>query len=334
MNLEAIAIQSKPGEHESLALAIRALAKSLAMELDYDEFCAALGISLVAVAGPVETSPALWLSYARDAFLAPTCRLFGLHLRDLHPPAVGVNMLWAEEFAQHFQLSYQPLIRRALDHEQPVLAWRGWEGDAAPLWGIITAIDGNDLWGVVPGAAGRVRLNAPALQCYVVEQYQRRTPSPEEILVAAMTHTRAYLRRPEALVRRPSPSEIRIVTGPAAYEACSRWLEAQPPCDGQDPAREALRAYIIRLCAARMSAMRFLHRADAVAGPDHATLLDAIVGSCDDLVQELTLFCRPEEMSAFWRTAEGHQELHQAIRAAEAADLRIAGHVGRLLAAA
>jgi hypothetical protein len=332
MNLEAIAIQSKPGEHESLALAVRALARSLAAEMDYDELCAALGISLVAVAGPEDSSPGLWLTYARDAFLAPTCRLFGLQVRDLHPPDVGMDMLWAEEFPQHFQLSYKPLIRRALEHEQPVLAWRGWEGEAGALWGVITAVHGEELWGVVPGAAGRARLTEPAMQCYVVEQYERRTPSSEEVLAAALAHAHAYLSQPQELVKRPDPQRSRIVTGPQAYEAWARWLEAQPPCDGQDPAREVFRTYAGRLCAARLSAMRFLHRADTVAGPDHANILDSIVAACDELVEELSPFSKAEEISAFWSTAEGHIELLEAVRAAKRADEQIVGYIGKLLA--
>ena len=113
MNLDAIAIHAKHGEYESLALTVRALARSVTAELDYDELCAALGISLVAVAGPAEASPAQWLSYARDAFLVTTVRLFGMHLRNLRPPEVGVDMLRADGFQQHFELSYKPLIQRA-----------------------------------------------------------------------------------------------------------------------------------------------------------------------------------------------------------------------------
>jgi hypothetical protein len=170
------------------------------------------------------------------------------------------------------------------------------------------------------------------MQCYVVEQYERRTPALADMLAMAVSHALAFLSAPEGLVKRSDPHTSRIVTGPNAYDVWAQWLEAQPPSSGQDPAREAFRLYATRLCAARLSAMHFLQRTDTVTGPDHANILDTIAGACDDVAQELTTFGRPEEIFSFWSSAEGHLELLETIRAAKAADQQIADYLGRLAA--
>jgi len=334
MNLDAITIPSGPGEYESLAPALRAVARAAGTDLDHDELCAALGISLVAIAGPPDTSPALWPTFGRDVFLTQTARLFGMQLRDLHPPEVAVDMLWADEFPQHFDLSYKPLIVRALENGQPVLAWRGWEEAFAPRWGVITAAEGDTLLGVVPGAAGRLRLAAPALQCYVVELYEARTPSSEELLAAAVAHADAYLNRPEVLFRRPTTGGAKLVTGPKAYDAWAAWLQTQRPGTDDDPNREAFRAYACALYTARDSARRFALGSDAVQGPDHAAILDSIASACESLACEVSPFCRPTEIMAFWSTAEGHQELLEVIHSAQAIDRQIADYIRRLAAPA
>src|SRR5207245_829727 len=153
-------------------LALRAVAASAGAAFNYDDLCAALGISFTTVSTSAEPSPAHWLTYGRDLFIEPVGRMFGFALRDLHPPDIGVDMLAAEEFPQHFELSYKPLIRRALENRQPVLAWRGWEGDFARDWGVITGTKGDDFIGAVPNA--QLTHTAPAMQCYVVERFEPR----------------------------------------------------------------------------------------------------------------------------------------------------------------
>lgn len=334
MILEAVTIQASPREHESLAIALRAIARMGGVDPNYDEICAALGISLVAIVGPAESSPALWPTFGRDAFLAPTARLFGIHLRDLHPPEVGVDMLWAEEFAQHFDLSYKPLIRQALQNEQPVLAWGGWAGDPTPRWGVLTTAADEDLLGVVPGTLDPVQLSHPALQCYVVEHYEPRTPSSEEVFDTAMTHAHGFLTRSTALFQHLTPPGSKIVAGPAAFDVWATWLQSQRPGNEADPAREAFRIYTKTLCSARTSAARFLARSDAAQGPSHAAMMDAIMHACDSFAAELGLLCRPAEVHALWQTAEGHQELLENIRTAQAIDRQIADCVSRLVSAA
>ena len=47
--LDRILIREGEGEYESLALALRAVASAVGIELDYDDLCAALGVSFTAV---------------------------------------------------------------------------------------------------------------------------------------------------------------------------------------------------------------------------------------------------------------------------------------------
>jgi hypothetical protein len=334
MNLEAVNIQADSGEQESLALALRAVARTAGEDLDYDEACAALGISFVAIAGPAESSPTFWPTFGRDTFLTPTARLFGIHLRDLHPPEVGVDMLWAEEFPQHFDLSYKPLILRSLENDQPVFAWGLWEKGEIPRWGVITNAEGAHLIGFVPGASSPVRLSRAALQCYVVEQYEPRQPSAEELLAAAMEHAQGLLSRPAPRPQNVAPGESRIVTGPAAYDVWATWLQAQRPGSEEDPAREAFQVYTSALCDARASAGRYLSRSDAVHDPNHGAIMDGAMNACETFSAELSLLCRAAEVQALWSTAEGHQELLENIRTAQKIDLQIADYVRQLASTA
>lgn len=331
MNLDTITIYTSPEESESLVQALRAVARSASLDLPYDEACAVLGISFVATAG--EGSPGLWARIARDALLSETARLFGIHLRDLHPPDVGVDMLNAEEYPQHFELSYKPLIRRALQHGQPVLAWRGWEGPAADAWGVITASAGDELLGVVPGTTTRVRLVQPAMQCYVVEQIEPRTPTPDEIMAHTIAHVDALLSRPESVFGGRIPSSFGIRTGAAAYDRWAEWLSTQQPATGESTAREDYRAYACALSFDRLSAARFLSRSVAVQSPEQAAILDALVTACEEVAGSVSRFCGSDDLEVFWSTPEGHQELLEAIRAAQAADREIAEHIHSLAAA-
>src|SRR5688572_28534255 len=100
MKLEPIAVREAEGEVESLVLGLRAVGEARAVELDYDDLCAAMGLSFAAVATVTEASPGWWMTYGRDMYLESAAKIFGFELRDLSPPDVAVDMLSAEEFAQ------------------------------------------------------------------------------------------------------------------------------------------------------------------------------------------------------------------------------------------
>ena len=88
---------------------------------------------------------------ARDALLVEGARVFGMTVRGLHPPEAARGLEHSAEYAQHFAASYRPLILRALENRQPVLArlGRGEFGNHHPIWGAIE--DSSD------GGVGSVR---------------------------------------------------------------------------------------------------------------------------------------------------------------------------------
>jgi hypothetical protein len=123
-----------------------------------------------------------------DFALVEAAELFGIRVRDLHPPRARAGLSESVEFTDHFADSYFPLIQRALQNNQQVLAFRGWEGRAAQCWGVIDCCDdrGQQLTGRVPGIDGSLRLSEPALQCYVVESIKPVQPDANSILICGM----------------------------------------------------------------------------------------------------------------------------------------------------
>ena len=132
----------------SLTRALQSLGRDGGYSIDGEDLNAALGLSFMVCAAPeVEEDLSRWAMYARDAFLIEAGRLFGIGLREIHPPEAACGLSRFEAFRQHFDASYHPLIERALEHGQPVLAWGGWPGDDEAAWGIIRRVtDGGVGW--------------------------------------------------------------------------------------------------------------------------------------------------------------------------------------------
>ena len=121
----------------SLTFALRCVASAGRCNLDADDLHAALGLPLMVCAPRNEPDARIWPAYARDVFLIEAARAFGMTLRGIHPPQAARGLERVREFEQHFDASYRPLIARALENGQPVLAWQGWGGDFDYFWGII-----------------------------------------------------------------------------------------------------------------------------------------------------------------------------------------------------
>ncbi|MDO8631426.1 MAG: hypothetical protein Q7R41_13135, partial [Phycisphaerales bacterium] len=173
----------------SLVHAVRAIARDAGNEIDFDDLLAAMGLSWMVCTVPDEPNVTDWSMYARDAFLIPAGRLFGLTIREIHPPQAARGLDHAAEFEQHFDASYRPLILRALEHRQPVLAWRGWPGERRLWWGVVTAPcdEGIGFRGAVyPSRDLSVAsephvLVSPPTQLYVVETVAARRPVEGEL---------------------------------------------------------------------------------------------------------------------------------------------------------
>jgi len=202
----------------SLPRTVRAMAGEAGYDVDLDDLNAALGLSWMVCAVPGEADIDSWMMYARDAFLIPAGRLFGMEIREIHPPEAARGLDAAAEFDQHFDASYRPLILRALEHDQPVLAWQGWPSERRLWWGIIQAacVEGVGFRGVTisDGARGERTethiLQKPPIQLYVVETIRPAQPDADELLELALDHARRVLGNEVG-------DRFGVVTGPAAY---------------------------------------------------------------------------------------------------------------------
>ncbi|UCD28211.1 MAG: hypothetical protein JSV03_14135 [Planctomycetota bacterium] len=326
MKLDAITIREGQDEYESLALAIRAVAAVADVELDYDDLCAALGASFTTVSTPVEPSPGWWLTYGRDVFLLPAAKLFGLELRPLHAPAVGIDMLVADEFVQHFEQSYKPLIRAALDNKQPVIAWQGWPDFCWPFWGVITAVTGNEFEGTTMWAEGkRQQLGQPALQCYVVERCQPMEPPRDKLFATAMKHADAYMNHAPYATAVLGANSPNIVTGPAALDAWEDWLSGEDFGDPtEDESWNEHRQHAEFIATGRLSAARFLNRHREIMSKDRLLIINEAIACCESLVNRLTDSRDEKRVKSLFATDKGRQKLLQTIHAAEADDRRLA----------
>lgn len=165
---------------ESLAAALAAVLSERGADVSPEQVGFELGLGLAMVAAG-DRSVREWRHLARDAALVETAALHGLRLRDMHPPEAAVGLESSAEFPQHFEDSYAPLIRRALENGQLVLAWGGWPSPAEYDWGVIHAQRGADRFGFVSGCGPHeVRHAGSSPQVYVVEAYEPRVPSAGE----------------------------------------------------------------------------------------------------------------------------------------------------------
>jgi len=272
----------------SLTHALRHVALCGGRELDVDDLHAALGLSFMTVAVPSLERVSLWPLAARDAFLVEAAQLFGMTVREVHPPEAARGLDGAEEFAQHFDASYRPLIETALAHGQPVLAWAGWTGAAERLWGLVNGPGEGPIGfaGTIIGADGAVNghhvpFSRPPMQLYVVETVSARTAAPDELLRCAIAHAGA------ALGNRLS-ERFAVVTGPEAFDAwaariaCPSERQAGPCSEAVEHGR--LAGSVI---AAHRSGLRFLQRWTEACGDGRRDLLQALARGCQDLVGAL-----------------------------------------------
>jgi len=178
-----------PQPAQSLTFAVRAVARCAGVEIEHDLLNAALRSDSVALSGvrvparaeargSLAPPSAAGLVSGCDTRLVEAGKRFGMQIREVHPPPAARGLEDAPEFAQHFDASYRPLILRALENEQHVLAWRGWAGDRELSWGWIrtacpdgAGFRGATIWSESELDAPRDDLLVrPAVQVYVVER--------------------------------------------------------------------------------------------------------------------------------------------------------------------
>jgi len=328
MTLSGITIESGDGGGESLAAAMQAVLRWGGLELDEYTLNAFLGLSFLVTVPRGGRTPTGGETLARDWNLLPAAGLVGLELRPLHPPVAARGLADAEAFAQHFLDSYVPLIREALDHGQPVLAWQGWPEDLVRQWGVITASgrEGLGLSGVVlRGGEELLPLTAPAVQCYVVESVSGvRGPS-------AVEGARLAVAAAETALDDRLDASFGVVSGPAAYEAWLRWLQ-QADAAFSDPQTAAIRvARLARTVTnARRLAQGYLElcrdRLDAGVHP----ALDETAERLRSVIEALAVRRVATGNENLVRTESGRAVLAEDIRAAQRAEQAVADVLGRI----
>jgi len=284
----------------SLPLAVRAVLQQAGHDVDLDDLCAVMGLPFLFTAVPDEPNLSRWLMYARDAFLIPAGRLFGLTIRELHPPDAARGLDRAEEFRQHFDASYRPLILRALEHNQPVLAWRGWPPPFDLHWGLVTetCAEGVAFRGPVFESRDGHRdlvLQTPATQCYVVESIEPLPPQREAIFKMALWHA-------HVICRTDLSNSLNVLAGTRAFEEWHRRAQSDDWTTEESQKRfeQCVRlAHDVRTMFA--SVPRILEELSQTFGPDERQLMNFAATCCHKIITDLELLMDAWEVSRLVR---------------------------------
>lgn len=241
--------------------------------------------------------PEVWPLLARDAFIVEGARVFGFGIRDVHPPEAAVGLDHVSAFRQHFEASYRPLIARALENNQAVLAWQGWPGEDAYQWGVIGEMakvasgmgimgrSGSDLR-VDATCASQVELVDPPVQLYVVETFDRAGPTADELFRLTCRHARLGLEN-------QCGKRFGVTTGPAAIDL---WIDRVRQLD-RGGRRFGDQVDHHQLCAREFAAgfqsgIRFLKRQYGRAPDTDKKMILDLTASCHKAATALTAFSK------------------------------------------
>jgi hypothetical protein len=249
----------------------------------------------VMLAAPREDMPLeQWTGLARDAFFVKAAHLFGISIRELHPPEAARGLESADEFLQHFDASYRPLILRALEHGQPVLAWLGANDfcNEFPIWGQVVdcAEGGVGLKAAYHMAADSsassgavvVTLSKPPVQVYVVEETALAAPPLAQIRRCAWDHWRAILSNRIG-------DRFGVITGPAAFDA---WIDRLDSASEEfEDAVAVVRGhqYLARaIVAAHQAAVAFVDKILGEGTGEDASRAKNLRDACQEVVEALS----------------------------------------------
>ncbi len=278
---------------QSLPLALMAVARRFGTVIDFDDLNAALGLSTLTCAVSTELDCRNWCLYARDAFLPEAAKLFGMDVREIHPPESAVGLAGFKEFDQHFDASYRPLVSNALSHGQAVIAWRGWPKGRELCWGIIQkeCHEGIGFEGAVyqaPDSPNPERieeflgaLEEPPVQIYVIERVLPVQPTVEQTRDTAIEHALHILRN-------DCGSSFGAITGPLAFDEWIGFVRAGTANEAESTAPlDSSRSLAGALLHAHRSAVRFWTRQDSTRVPSRVSPWEAVTESLRDIVSAL-----------------------------------------------
>ncbi len=317
MNLTALT-QSEGPRRESLTQALLAVLRAGGRSAVYDDVNAALGLSFIITSVQDDPCPGNWSCYGRDFNLASAAKALGLRIRDLHPPDVSIGLDRAPEYEQHFDASYRPLIERALEHGQPVIAWCGWPAPNEQSWGLLTSIGGAGLGysGVMAGAAQPASLVGLPIQLYVVEDVDAADPTPSPVWEAA----RAALAR---VASGDVDPRVRSRVFSDTYERWGYFIRSQYAhgCQRRGHSIAACHHRLATTVAdARRSAAEFLRARRDCVPPRFRPQIDGLATSYSNLVLQLADSCALDRVSRMVGSLEGLATLRNQVQAAAGFD--------------
>jgi len=301
---------------ESLTLSICRVLKRAGGRADYLDVNAALGISWLFAACPAAESVASWTYLVRDWRIDNAAELFGIRLRELHRPDAMIGLESSREYRQHFLDSYRPLIAGAVRNGQPVLACRGWSGERAPCWGVITeACDGwMGLAGFVGDADTTVVLTGPAVQCYVIERVEPVTSDSATLLEHGLAAARDAL---GGAIDLPGES----VVGDRAYALWRERLQAESVDASVTGRIAAAHAQVAAsLAANRQSGAEFVARHRASLPENLAASVDELIEGTREAADAMASIANVSDVVVTLKSGGGLEKLESALRRAADAD--------------
>jgi hypothetical protein len=185
------------------------------------------------------------------------------------------------------------------------------------LWGVLTHVQGDQLFGHTPGHSGRpVPLTGPALQVYIVEESQ---PPIPEVLSPDVLFVHVARQACEAWAGTWAP-DSGVLTGPAAYDAWQDTLRSAPAANaGKSPLRVQHSHATRLLLAARCCLAAWLRRVPGKQRELAARWAD----TCDRVAQLLRPYESPEAVRAVLAQPDGIQHVCRALENACALEAKV-----------
>jgi len=281
----------------SLTDSLCAVASAAGSPLSRDDLHAAMGLPfMICVPHDDSISPRDWPLLARDVFLVEAGRMFGLGIREVHPPEAAIGLDHMAVFRQHFEASYRPLVARALENGQHVLAWQGWPGEDGHLWGVIQSVDDNASGLGISGSTGpalrdglstatSVPFSEPPVQLYVVETTAATAPGADDLWETVRHQARHALAN-------ECGARFAATTGP---EAIDRWIDRLRLLDVGDanfaPSLVEHHMLARELVAGFHSGIRFLKQQVRVS-TDSGEMIPHLIASCQKAATALASFAK------------------------------------------
>ncbi len=301
----------QPDHTETLAVALRAVLAAAGRQHEYERLVAALGLGTLVTAA-AEESPAAWPWLGRERHLPAAAELLGVRLRELHPPLAARGLRRSAEFPAHFRDSYLPLIRRAIEHEQLVLAWRGWPPPREDFWGVITEVRDDMVVGFTCLHKGEpMPLIGAAHLAYVIEELGPAVdPLDDRVTQQALAAAVAEWRDAQS---------AGIACGRAAYDLWVAALE-HPPAGVPTRAAALTHAAFARvLCNARAALVGWL-RSPAVCESRSSSVAARWAAACDEYLHLLRPLADAAAVQRELETHSGRERAADAIRNAREHD--------------